>query len=112
MPIVRHGMPKILRVKVLHPCTVSAGRTAMEGDVWDLAAASAVSLMSAEQAERIVTDDNIVELHDPIENYSEGPGPPAPKLISRITESQRKPRPPALVPLNFYGPDLVMVPRR
>jgi len=103
MATVRHGLPKILRIRILQPCNVGGGKTAIEGDVWDLATAGALALITAEQAERIVLDDGVIELRERVEVYAESPDDPAPKLISRIPERERKPRPKTLVPLNGHN---------
>ena len=66
-------------------------KEALVADVWNLAVAEALSLMDWEQADRIVLNDT-VEIRDKIEVYSLSPDDPAPKLLSRLSESERKPR--------------------
>jgi hypothetical protein len=72
----------------------------MEGDVWDLATAVALTLISAEQAERIVLEDGVIELRERLEIYAESSEDPAPKLINRLKPNERKPRAVVAIPLN------------
>jgi hypothetical protein len=99
----RHGLPKTIQVRLLSDCCVGSGNIGIQGDVWLLAAASAMTLIDGSQAERILTDadKDVVEMREPgLQIYAESADDPKPKLISRLKPSERKPRPAALIPLN------------
>lgn len=97
---VRNGLPLVMKVRILEPCGIR-GTGALEGDEWLLARAEALTLLDAGQAERITSEDEPVELREPIEIYSEGPDDPAPRLVKRIPENERKQRPRIEMPQNL-----------
>jgi hypothetical protein len=101
--ILSSKAPKTMRVRILREVSLGMGIMTIEGDVWEVSRAIACDLISANSAERVFAEGEIIIRPTEREIISEGPDDPEPKLISRIPERERKPRQRAEFPPNLLA---------
>lgn len=99
---IRSSAPTTVKVRILRQVSLGLGLVALEGDIFEMCRADAVDLMAAGSAERFTEPGEFEIRPAGLEVISKGPNDPEPKLISRVPERERKPRPPTMIPLNGH----------